>query len=311
MIAVLAAAVASAAAAAPFVTMAPAVTMGPPGAAVVLAAASDQQPPSGDTLKVLTYNLHGLLDDGNPPDWDPVRTAWLVDVIENLDPDIVGFQEILQNVGSDGSDNQLRALAESLAARSGSPWEFRVAMSHVSWDRFKEGVGILSKHPIQRSEEYLLTAKDVFHRKLLGARIATPLGEIDFFTAHLAYRSEAESTRVAQVTQIRQVISSREEGAPPAIVVGDFNAGPGSRSVNLLTKSDSADAFVDVFRLLHPRDPGATYPASDPTRRIDYVFVTDADKLKPVRADVILDELVEEIRLSDHLGVYVEFEEGR
>ncbi|HLE57720.1 MAG TPA: endonuclease/exonuclease/phosphatase family protein [Rhodothermia bacterium] len=166
-------------------------------------------PITDDTLRVLTYNLHGLLEDGPNPDWDPVRTAWLLDAIEDLDPDIVGFQEVLQHIGSGGSDNQIKTLADSLTRRTGRLWEYRSSMAHPSWDRFDEGAAILSRHPILSSQKYMLEAKDVFQRNALAARIQTPLGEIEFLTTHLAHRGEAEPVRMAQVAEIKRAVGSR------------------------------------------------------------------------------------------------------
>ena len=265
------------------------------------------RPATDDTLRVVTYNLHGLLEDGPNPDWDPVRTAWLLDAIQELDPDVVGFQEVLQTIDSDGSDNQIKTLADSLSQRTGMTWEYRSAMAHPSWERFDEGIAILSRHPIVSSEEYRLTAKDVFQRNALRARIQTPLGEIDFFTAHLAHRREAEPVRMAQVAEIKRAVGNRSPGDPPAIIVGDFNAEPDRPSIRIATTADSTGRFVDAFSVVHPDAPGYTFSAAEPARRIDYVFYTEGSALVPVQATVIFDGVVGGIQLSDHLGLVAEF----
>ncbi|HUF09271.1 MAG TPA: endonuclease/exonuclease/phosphatase family protein [Rhodothermales bacterium] len=263
--------------------------------------------PTDDTLRVLTYNLHGLLQDGPNPDWHPVRTAWLLDAIQELDPDVVGFQEVLQTIDSDGSDNQIKTLADSLSRRTGMTWEYRSAMAHPSWERFDEGIAILSRHPFVSAQEYRLEAKDVFQRNALAARIQTPLGEIDFFTAHLAHRGEAELVRMAQVAEIKRAVGRRSADDPPAIIVGDFNAEPDRPSVQLATTADSMGRFIDAFSAVHPDAAGHTFSAREPSRRIDYVFVTDTTSLTPVRAEIIFDGTVDGIMLSDHLGVVVDF----
>ena len=264
-------------------------------------------PATDDTLRVLTYNLHGLLEDGPNPEWDPVRTAWLLDAIQELDPDVVGFQEVLQTIGSDGSDNQIKTLADSLSRRTGMTWEYRSAMAHPSWERFDEGIAILSRHPIISAQEYRLEAKDVFQRNALAARIQTPLGEIDFFTAHLAHRGEVEPVRMAQVAEIKRAVGNRSPEDPPAIIVGDFNAEPDLPSVQLATTMDSTGKFIDAFSAVHPDAPGYTFSAAEPSRRIDYVFVTESRGLVAVRAEAVVGESIDGILLSDHLGVLVEF----
>lgn len=282
------------------------------GLTMVLTAAGDAgaQAPEHDrfdTLRVLTYNLHGLLDDQPNPDWDPVRTAWLADAIENLDPDVVGFQEVLQHAGSDGSDNQIRTLADTLSRRTGSRWQVRSEVAHPSWERFDEGIAILTRHPIVRTDEYMLKARDEYPRNLISARILTPIGVIDFFTTHLAHRAEAEATREAQVSEIRQHVGERQAGEPPAVITGDFNAGPDQPSIQSATAADSAGRWVDAFEMLNPGAAGYTYSAGEPHRRIDYVFVSDTVSISPVRAEVVFGEARGGKKLSDHLGVVADF----
>ena len=264
-----------------------------------------------DTLSVLTYNIHGLLADGSPPEWDPDRAAWMVEAIAELDPDIVGFQEVLQSMGSDGSDNQLRVLAEALSEATGHAWSHRIAMSHVSWDRFEEGLGILTKHPIVDSDERALVAKDRLQRKVLAARIETPLGEVEFITTHHAYHGEADSVRTAQVVEVKEFALERAGSEIPLIVLGDFNAEPGRPPIVELTRDDGPLVLADVWQSIGKdattSDPGYTFSASEPKRRIDYVLVAPGRALYPASAEVVFHEARGGAYLSDHLGVLAKF----
>jgi len=268
---------------------------------------ANAQASRSDTLRVLTYNLHGLLTDEPKPNWDSVRIAWLAEVIETLDPDVVGFQEVLQHAGSDGSDNQIRTLADTLSRRTGRSWEVRSAVAHPSWERFDEGVAILTRHPIVRTDEYMLKPRDVFQRNLLAVRIRTSLGDIDVFTTHLAHRPEAESTRTAQVSEIKQHVGFRGRESIPAIIVGDFNATPDTPSIRETAMADSTGHWIDAFATVNPDVDEYSYPAEDPNKRIDYVFLADPGRLMPASARVVLDETRGGKMLSDHLGVVVDF----
>jgi endonuclease/exonuclease/phosphatase family metal-dependent hydrolase len=45
--------------------------------------------------------------------------------------------------------------------------------------------------------------------------------------------------------------------------------------------------YVDVFRLLHPGDPGLTLPTATPQVRLDYMFVPASGRGRVTRCEVI------------------------
>jgi endonuclease/exonuclease/phosphatase family metal-dependent hydrolase len=62
--------------------------------------------------------------------------------------------------------------------------------------------------------------------------------------------------------------------------------------------------YADVFRSLHPEDPGLTLPATGPQVRLDYVFVPRADLGRVTRCDVIRTPPARDA--SDHCPVLAE-----
>jgi endonuclease/exonuclease/phosphatase family metal-dependent hydrolase len=62
--------------------------------------------------------------------------------------------------------------------------------------------------------------------------------------------------------------------------------------------------YADVFRSLHPDDPGLTLPTSQPQVRLDYMFVPTADLGRVVRCDVIRTPPARDA--SDHFPLLVE-----
>ncbi|MGA7304543.1 MAG: endonuclease/exonuclease/phosphatase family protein, partial [Rhodothermales bacterium] len=127
------------------------------------------------------------------------------------------------------------------------------------------------------------------------------------FTTHLAHRSEAELTRTTQVSEIKQHVGFRGRDSIPAIIVGDFNATPDTPSIRNAVTADSAGSWIDAFAAVNPDDDDYSYPAEDPNKRIDYVFLADPSRLMPVSARMVFDETRGEKMLSDHLGVVVDF----
>jgi exodeoxyribonuclease-3 len=62
--------------------------------------------------------------------------------------------------------------------------------------------------------------------------------------------------------------------------------------------------YADVFRSLHPDDPGLTLPTSQPQVRLDYMFVPKADVGRALRCEVIRTPAAREA--SDHFPLLTE-----
>ena len=57
----------------------------------------------GDSLKVMTYNLQGMKPGSEPE----IRIQYIIDNLVELDPDIIGLQEINESLTGGGTDNQV------------------------------------------------------------------------------------------------------------------------------------------------------------------------------------------------------------
>jgi exodeoxyribonuclease-3 len=60
--------------------------------------------------------------------------------------------------------------------------------------------------------------------------------------------------------------------------------------------------YVDVFRALHPMDPGLTLPALKPQVRLDYLFVPAPSVDRVKTCEVVRAEAA--ARASDHLPLF-------
>jgi len=161
------------------------------------------------------------------------------------------------------------------------------------WATFKrQSLGFLSRQPVEHFE---------WHRPRFSRHAfldVVPAGtSIRFFGVHLSAVHAAWTER-RRLFEIRALLRSVERHQPGFhVLAGDFNTlAPGelldvSRlplrlrpflwlsggRVRWRTVQQIIDAgYVDTFRQLHPRDPGYTFPTSDPHVRLDYVFVPRA-----------------------------------
>jgi len=257
------------------------------------------------TLRVVTLNIWNR---GGP--WEARLTAIRAELAE-LDPDVVGLQEVLRATNGEDPD-QAREIAEGLG--------YHIAYG-ASFDTggIEFGNAVLSKFPIRRSEAFILPSVDTpDSRCLLYTEIDAPFGTLPFFCTHLCWRFSEGSSREAQVKAVAKHV---KELCPidrfPPILVGDFNATPDADEIRYLKGLCSLGTrsvyFADTFGLVG-RGDGVTFTTRnpfatelrEPDRRIDYIFVRGPDprgRGEPLDARVCFDRPRRGVYASDHFGV--------
>ncbi len=252
-------------------------------------------------LKVISYNIHGMAPGSDAP-------TRLVHIIENfiqLDPDIVGIQEINEIGVGDGSDNQGRAITDSLSSHFGRPYYFYQYETQLAWDgAYRQFNGIISRYPLADSGFADLPTSD-FPRKVVWASIETVVGTVNFFNTHLSGNIAAE-----QVQVIRQYIRGQEQANPAvaSLLTGDFNSPPESDAVQMLLGDQSDTTFADTYVEANPSSPGYTVPAGDPSSRIDYIFYGRAGDFDISASEIVFDTPYASGQYcSDHYGVMTTF----
>jgi len=156
------------------------------------------------------------------------------------------------------------------------------------------GVALLSKYRIVSFRNDSLTRLSTQEANpvptlmpgLLNVVVNVGGKRINVLTAHLDYRADP-AVRRAQVADILRVVSD----TMATILAGDFNAPPDAEELQPLFKR-----LDDVWE---STDPGYTYPAAAPTKRIDYILVSrlwtvqarvipgTASDHRPVRASIV------------------------
>lgn len=290
------------------------------GAALLVASlASPALAAEADVVTVVTFNvLHGGPWSGFTGDGQRLsdRLEIAAEVLAALRPDVLALQEA-------SVSRRLGNLPERLARRLGLHHVHAPATTHVFGDGllsrlvigalgFREGPAILSRFPIVFSEVYALPRCDsvLDPRVVLRARLGSPWGPLDVFSAHT-------SRDTCQVHRVAEVVGRHRNGLP-SILMGDFNNVESSPAIQALTVQSG---FIDSYRHANPDRRGATArqrldaPTATAARRIDYVFVVPGLEVHgQVRASrVVLDQphrLPDGSLLwpSDHYGVLTELE---
>ncbi len=216
-----------------------------------------------DTLKLLSYNIEGM-----KPDTDyQARLQAIIQELKLLDPDVLGLQEVAQHASS---DNMAQTIADSLSLYFGVEYQVYWQFTHTAYSSYSEGIGIISKWPVTASGYQSLPVA-VFPRKVLWNQIDINGTPLHFFTTHLAYRDEDNNVRIQQVNTIDTFITSKVSAvAGSAVLTGDFNCTPGSDPISQLS------GYTSSWEEQHPLLSGYTYPANNPYKKIDYVFIRDS-----------------------------------
>jgi endonuclease/exonuclease/phosphatase family metal-dependent hydrolase len=233
--------------------------------------------------------------------------------MKSLAPDVIGLQEVVRLDPGEGDElDQCDAI--------GGPLGY-----HSAYGRSREqrwfGNAVLSRWPITRSETIELPRGGTDERRcLLYAEIDAPFGLLPFFVTHLNWKLDEGHVRAEQVLLIaRQVQLLSPPRAFPAVLVGDFNAEPGSDEIRYLVGQTSLGSgrrvyFQDAFAVAGGGSPGFTFArrnpfaavVREPDRRIDYIFVHGRDERfrgEPLEARLEFDAAVDGTFPSDHFGV--------
>ncbi len=235
----------------------------------------------GDTLRVMTYNIHHC----NPPTKPGfIDVDAIAKVVRDQNPDVLALQEVDVHTKRSGNIDQAALLAE----KTGMYAYFAKSIDHEGGDY---GVAILSKFPLTNArtirlpetsnpaaEDRVVAIADITFRN--GKKLSVGSTHLDVSTP--ANRDE----QVAALNAIADTL------ALPLILSGDMNTTP------------QTTAFATLLEKYRPSctDCGFTIPVNTPKRVIDFVLAAKRSGWVPVSTAV-----VNEPYPSDHLAVVAEW----
>lgn len=236
---------------------------------------------SRKSLRVMTYNIH--VGVGMDKKLDLQRIA---DVILHEQPDLVGLQEVDRGV----KRTELRDEILELAKLTGMDYAFA---HNLDFQGGQYGVAILSRLPIQNIDHRKYeNTREAERRGMIRVEVKLDNRTVNFVTTHLDYQHED-----GRVFETEQMLSFLQSVKGPLIVVGDFNDEPTGGAYKLMLQT-----FQDGWINGKAKEAGLSYPADKPTKRIDYIFTRQSDRIRAKKAWVV-DTLA-----SDHRPVVVELE---
>ena len=237
-----------------------------------------------DTLKVISYNIFNAQ---HPDNRGASILAEIADFISDENPDLVALQEVDSATHRLAKLNGGRyfSLADSLAERTGMHASFGKA---IDFDGGGYGIAMLSRKPMVAQKVQLPNPKEGEPRVLLTAEFSTDSGRKVIFAA-THFDHQYQENRLQQVDVVNELLQEKNE--LPVILAGDLNFEPNSEEYQMVQEYWRDTAMEGVNTLAF------TYPANDPARRIDYVFVSSSQRWE------VISHRTPNLSYSDHLPV--------
>lgn len=239
------------------------------------------QPRQGPQITVFSYNIH--IGIGTDEKSALERTAA---VIRSVSPDLVSLQEVDRMARRTGGVDQ----AAELAKMTGLRMAFGKALDQPGIDAKggEYGVAILTRLPIRwfRTRPLPFTrgyeTRTVLEAELEWSKGSSEPIPLRFYATHFDNASAddrlASAKMLVELAGVNPVI--------PCILAGDLNAAPDSDPLKTLA---SSWGIAGAGREL------PTFPATSPSRQIDYVLFRPKERWK-----VIETRVVDEPVASDH-----------
>ena len=242
-------------------------------------------------IQVATLNLFNRMGD-----WQR-RAPLVIDQLEALSPDVIGFQEV------DLDLDQGMWISRQINKRLGDNPHYRIKHA-ASPGKYASvhGIGTLSRLEVVEHEVVDLMTYDRIAQRLVfeqdGARFA-------LVNTHLHHPPEAIQERVDQIEYLLSWLDQRTPRLP-TVVSGDFNSYTGEPGVALMKSR-----FRSAYETIHGAEPDKTWPTpvntydDSPHGTLDYIYVSEEFKIldsglafeKPAEDDPALFP-------SDHIGIY-------
>jgi maltose 6'-phosphate phosphatase len=272
-------------------------------------AGSDYQA-SRRPFKVLVLNLHCYQEEEQDRKFSLIAKG-----IDEAGVDVVCFQEVAENWNAghgDWASNSARIINERLRR----PMDLCVDWSHLGFERYREGVAILSRYPLRRHHGcYVSDSHDVHSihsRKVLMAQVPVPyMGLVNVFSAHLSWMEDGFQAQFRRLAEWAAEEAAASGGT--TLLCGDFNVPAGSDGYRYVVDgrhyedqflaANAPEVSAGIFRVDDPhwRD----YPGED--SRIDYIFMRKGGALRVTSARTLFTEH-DYGRVSDHCGYLMTFE---
>lgn len=260
-------------------------------------------------LKILILNLHCYQEQNQNEKFTQIAKA-----INELDADVICFQEVAE-YWRDGEGDWESNSAKIINDRLDKPFHLYTDWSHLGFDKYREGVAILSRYPLSgQQSRYVSDSEniyDIHSRKVVMARVHVPyIGIINVFSAHLSWLEDGFQQQFKRLHQWAQ--DTKTDDVKATLLCGDFNITACGSGYELVV---GANAYDDQFLAANKQGVfDKDFSVNDAhwqdllaeDYRIDYIFMNKDSALQVTSAKVVFTEH-DYGQVSDHCGYFMTF----
>ena len=265
---------------------------------------------SHEPLKLMILNLHCYQEMQQDEKFSQIAKA-----IDDLGVDIVCFQEVAE-LWNEGLGDWQTNSANIINDRLKHSFHLYSDWSHLGFDKYREGVAILSRYPLHnQAARYVSDNESIYSihaRKVIMAQVNVPnMGLVNVFSAHLSWWEDGFAQQFKQLSLWASELQDQSVSA--TLLCGDFNVTSGSEGYQLVVNANEYDdqflavqderAFEKIFKV---NDAYWSNSVAE-SYRIDYIFMNKASGLK-VNSGCVLFTDDDYGRVSDHCGYLMSFE---
>ena len=258
----------------------------------------------------MILNLHCYQEDNQDYKFSQIAKA-----IDEQEADIVCLQEVAEHWNNGEGDWDTNS-AKIINDRLRKPYHIVTDWSHLGFDKYREGVAILSRFQLVGQEaRYVSESHDAYSihsRKVVMTQIHLPyLGLINVFSAHLSWIEDGFKEQFNRLSEWAE--GKQSDQVKATLLCGDFNIAAGSEGYSLVVDlhqyddqflaANSPGVFAKVFKVNDPH--WQDYLADD--YRIDFIFMHKDSELV-VKSGTVLFTDEDYGRVSDHCGYLMTFE---
>lgn len=278
-------------------------------------------------MKVLTLNTHAWIEE--EPE---VKLEQIADFIAEEDFRMIALQEINQTIGAKevvddlfikpSGESQPVAIKEDnfalllvrLLKERGQTYYLSWTANHVGYDKYDEGVAILSKVPFTSESILVSDTSDYSNyltRRVLKGTMTLEEQEWAVFSCHYSWWLSPTGTPSFKNEWDRTLQHIDAESNQIHLLMGDFNNEATVKDEGYAYMQETAPQLLDAYVESEEKVGSATvlsdidgWEGHTDEKRIDYVFTDYARDIQSYR--VVFDGKNEPI-VSDHFGVAVTF----
>src|SRR5688500_2994647 len=234
------------------------------------------------SVRVLVYNIHAGKDAGGKPNLDEVAA-----LVESVAADVVLLREVDRGTKRSGAVDQMQVLMDltDFGGVFGRTLDYDGGLYGIA-ALSRDGFGYQDTVPLHVAPAQARAGGSHEPRGALVTVAYTRIGRVQAITTHLD-ASAGDEYRQQEADRLQRLLRERQATGTPLMLGGDINATPESAVVQKLLGFGLRDAWAECGK-----GDGFTFPASQPAKRIDYLFLTGT--LRCTDARVI------ETQASDH-----------